>query len=110
MCAVSAVGDSWARRDSWPNYPSAIPWAPTVDTAVELIRISNEFAKYKKEHEAKYAKLLGDFKKMRQELEEAKTHDIREGNPDCEMDAKVAAIKKIAEVLNESLGTIFNKR
>lgn len=87
MCAVSMVGDDWTKRfperypSIWPNGPSQIP----VPYPTEAPISRKEFDKLKK-----------DVEQMKKELEAAKAQDVADGAPDCEMEDKVALLKKVA--------------
>lgn len=95
MCVVSMVGDDWSRRDKWPQWPRELPF-PNKDM--------NDIQELKARMVT-----LEIAVTMRTELEAAKQKDIDEGNPDCEMDDKVIILKKIADLLGETLDGIFPK-
>jgi hypothetical protein len=89
MCAVSAVGGYWQQQlPTYPSYPT-------------IINNPSEVSK-------------ADFDALRREVEElknllmaAKKFDDATGQPDCEMDEKVALIKKIAAIVGVDLGDVF---
>lgn len=98
MCTVSMVGDHY--RDFYPSrYPTwfqdSSPAAPAV--IVTPSSISRE------EFEA----LRRDVEDMKKLLVRAKEYDERNGEPHCEMDEKVALLKRIAEVVGIDLADVF---
>jgi hypothetical protein len=93
MCTVSAMGDEWGRTfpDRWPNvYPSP-------NTSTYIVPISRE------EFEA----LKSEVEALKRLLQEAKAFDEATGQPDCEMDEKVALIRKVAEFVGVDLEDVF---
>jgi hypothetical protein len=103
MCAVSAIGDDWTRRipgilPGWdpittPLYPHG-GFVPDPNHRIDELR--NDFEELKK-----------FVLQMREELLAAKAQDIAEGNPDCEMEEKVAFLKAFAEHFGVSLKDVF---
>jgi hypothetical protein len=53
--------------------------------------------------------LKKDVLEMKADLIKARAEDIKNGEPDCEMESKVALLKKIAEVVGVSLDEVFTK-
>lgn len=115
MCVVSAVGDDWTNRlpkdYPWifpdviptPPYPRSPP-APMSPPQIAFPEVSKQdFDKLKKE----VAALKKDVERMKKELEAAKKQDEAEGNPDCEMEEKVALLKKVAELVGVDLSDIW---
>ncbi len=103
MCTVSMVGDDirdrWSRRYPWierspqhPEWPN-VPLAP--NSAPQEVS-KQEFDALKREVE--------DLKAL---LARAKKYDEDNGEPDCEMDEKVALIKKVADLVGVDLSEIF---
>lgn len=104
MCVVSMVGDDWSNKDRWPQWPDSIPFPDRATvlesgTSFRLGQLEKELAELKKA-----------FAEMKAQLEAAKKQDIEEGNPDCEMDSKTIILKKIADLLGESLDGIFSEK
>lgn len=93
MCAVSMIGDEYAKQ--WPNWPQVIPFPPTNPINQGYVS-RKEFDELKEEMER--------IKKL---LEEAKKQDVAEGNADCQKDEKVAILQKIADALGVDLGDVF---
>lgn len=87
MCVVSMIGDDWRNRNfDWSDYFIKPDNSPTRE----------EFEALKKE--------LESLKKL---LKAAKIYDEETGQPNCEMDAKVDLIKKLAEIVGVDLEDIF---
>ncbi len=98
MCVVSMVSSDW-QNNRWPTIqPQQWP-NPLLNTypgglVPEISR--QEFDTLKQEIE--------ELKKL---LVAAKAYDKATGQPDCEMDSKVALIKGIANALGVDLGNVF---
>src|SRR4029077_15180212 len=103
MCTVSMIGDHY--RDKWKEYPwwvepytspyttpftpniSPPPLAPMIQKITEISRV--EFEALKKEVE--------ELKKL---LVRAKEYDEKNGEPNCEMDEKVAILRAVAKAVD----------
>jgi hypothetical protein len=99
MCVVSNVGDDWSRRSTWPQWPEQIPFpTPTPSpTPISIIGVSRQ----------EFDALKRQVEEMKRQLEKARAQDIREGNPDCEMEEKVSVLKQIAKAFDIELKEIF---
>jgi hypothetical protein len=104
MCTVSNVGDYWKDdfNKRWPNInpnvyplPDGTNW-PTTPAGVKPFNSQEEIAKLRKEMEELKLLLLA-----------AKRYDEQMGEPDCEMDDKVALIKKIAKLVGVDMRDVF---
>lgn len=113
MCIVSIVGDYY--KDKWwpngiPNLPILPPqpytdiedWRKTATTDIKIklqdTVTQDEFEKLKKEVE-----------EMKVLLQKAKDIDKATGQPDCEMESKVALLEAVAKAIGVDLGDIFMK-
>jgi hypothetical protein len=94
---VSNIGTGWGQ-----TYPQTYPWvqpyvtdplapAPTPDTVG------------REEFEA----LRNEIRELRKLLIAAKEYDQATGDPDCEMDEKVALIKKVADLVGVDISDVF---
>lgn len=95
MCIVSNVGDYYCREfpKRYPDwYPNTSPLIPVVPSGVS----QEEFDKLKKEVET-----------MRELLKMAKKIDEATGQPDCQMEEKVAMIRKLAELVGVDLENLL---
>jgi len=90
MCTVSMVMDHYRDNylERWPGMVPTQPFMPAVSR--------DEFEALKREIE--------DMKKL---LIRAKEYDERNGEPDCEMDEKVALIKQIAKFVGVDLDSVL---
>lgn len=100
MCFVSNIGRGW--NDTFPDrYPWVSPYtqpAPVPMPAVIPGVSQDEFNRLKREVE--------ELKKL---LAAAKAFDAATGQPDCEMDEKVALIKKVAEFVGVDLSDVLDE-
>lgn len=99
MCVVSMVGDHY--RDWFPEtYPNIKPYVQP--NGPSKIVIGNEITR------EEFDALKRDVEQMKALLERAKEYDEDNGEPDCEMDDKVALLKKIAELVGVDLHDVFD--
>lgn len=100
MCVVSMVGDDWTRR-----LPDQHPWIdPFREGSYPHPTPNNIYPEVSREE---FDKLKKDVEEMKKQLEKAKAQDIADGVPDCEMEEKVALLKKIAELVGVDLSTVW---
>ncbi len=99
MCTVSMVGDHY--RDLLPNkypwIPTDWPSSPNQTLPADYVPRS-EFEALKREIE--------DMKKL---LERAVAYDERNNEPHCEMEDKVALLKKVAAMVGVSLDDVLGE-
>lgn len=99
MCTVSNIGDGWGKTFP-PNHPWIQPYidpsSPPIPSPI-LIGVSRE------EFEA----LRKEVQELKKLLKAAKHFDEVTGQPDCEVDEKVALIKKIAEYVGVDLSDVL---
>jgi formate-dependent nitrite reductase cytochrome c552 subunit len=106
MCAVSMIGDHY--RDKWgkehpdwfkpsiiPNHPNPFTQFPTAMPSVT----KQEFDALKKE-----------VLEMKELLKRAIKYDEDNNEPHCEIDEKVALLKKVAEMVGIDLTDIFTPK
>ena len=94
MCAVSMVADHY--RDKF--YPM-----PLVQTTDNLLRTAFVAPVSRAEFDA----LKRDVEEMKALLRRAKKYDEDNGEPDCEMDEKVALIRRVADAVGVDLTEVF---
>lgn len=101
MCIVSNIGSRWGG-----TFPGRYPWIqPYVQPSPTPIPVTipgvsqEEFDRLKRE--------VVELKKL---LVAAKDFDTATGQPDCEVDEKVALIKRIAEFVGVDLGDVLNEK
>ncbi|TPJ86977.1 MULTISPECIES: hypothetical protein [unclassified Mesorhizobium] len=107
MCAVSMVGDHYNEKwhdQPWAKplqpfrvYPEGWPLTPTKVEAVPSVYVSKlEFDALKK-----------DVEEMKALLIRAKEYDERNNEPHCEIEDKVALLKRVAEAVGVDLSEVF---
>lgn len=107
MCTVSMVGDHyrdiWKQRDWYqPHFPMtpAIPMpGPNQTIVVQPPSISR----------AEFDELKREVTEMKALLKRAKEYDERNGEPNCEMDEKMAILRKVAELVGVKLDDVLGK-
>lgn len=91
MCIVSMVGDDFTRRlpkdYPWVPSPSDKDWPEKYKKIIETIE------------ESEVSKLRKEVKELKKLIKAAKIYDKETGQPDCEVEEKVALIRKLAELL-----------
>ena len=98
MCLVSGVGDQWSRKEAWPDWPQIYPFPPQPNG----IPITSPLIT-----RAEFDQLKREVEQMKSELEAARAQDIADGNPDCEMEEKVAILKATAKAFGVDLNGVF---
>lgn len=100
MCVVSMIGDHFGDKfrnpQQWPGLqPYVQPHAPMAPTSPVILPppISRE------EFEA----LKKEVEEMRVLLRRAKIYDEQNGEPDCEIEEKMALLRRVAQLVGVSL-------
>lgn len=96
MCAVSNIGDQYSQR--WPN-GNPFQGNPFGGFGGLGGVTREEFEQLRKE-----------VIEMKRLLLDAKAKDIAEGNPDCEMEAKVKILRAVADAVGISLDEVFGPK
>lgn len=100
MCIVSNIGDGW--RDTFPErYPWMQPYVqplPLTPIPVSIPGVSKE----------EFDRLKREVEELRKLLSAAKAFDAATGQPNCEVDEKVALIKRIAEYVGVDLRDVLD--
>ena len=93
MCVVSMIGDHY--REKWePQFPQN-PVQPY------------QVFPYNPPSRYEFDELKKEVLEMKELLKRAKKYDEETGQKDCEMEDKVALLKKVAEMVGVSLDDIF---
>ncbi len=106
MCATSFVGDHY--RDMWtpkPWFPNAVP--NTIPGSVQPL---GQPILQQQVTRAEFEELKRQVLEMKDLLKRAKEYDARTGQPDCEMDEKMAILRKVAEMVGVDLGDVIPQR
>ncbi len=98
MCTVSNIGTGWGG-----TFPGRYPWIqpyvpPYTPIPVTIPGVSKD----------EFDRLKREVLELRKLLAAAKAFDAATGQPDCEVDEKVALIKRIAEFVGVDLGDVFD--
>lgn len=102
MCTVSNIGSGWG--DTFPErYPWFQPYVPYV--APELPPIPAVIPGVSQDE---FNRLKREVEELRKLLAAAKEFDAATGQPDCEMDEKVALIKRVAEYVGVDLKDLLD--
>lgn len=81
MCVVSMIGDHYTER--WQPYQTVTTWPAVTREEFDALR--------------------RDVLEMKELLRRAKRYDIDHGEPDCEIEDKVALLRKVAEAVGVDL-------
>lgn len=106
MCVVSMIGDHY--HDKWKDFPwtspNQLPQQPfnqptkTLTDYLKPAPTKQEFDALKKEVE-----------EMKELLKKAVAYDERNNEPHCEIEEKIATLKRMAEFAGISLDDVFKK-
>lgn len=89
MCTISMIGDHYDDKWKAPDYRDLIQRLPDNVTRFE------------------YDALKKEVEEMKALLKRAKIYDEQNNEKDCEVESKVATLKKIAELMGVDLSEIF---
>lgn len=94
MCVVSMIGDHY--NDKWKTVPNNWPnMYPPLNSSVT---------------KAEFEALRQEVLEMKQLLIKAVEYDKRTNQPHCEMEEKIATLKRIADLVGVDLEEVFGKR
>lgn len=100
MCSVSVVSQYW--QDQLPNQPYWQHLPGTINPGLGGL-VPPPITRFE------FEQLRNDVNELKELLKAAKKFDDATGQPDCEMEEKVAVIKAIAEMVGVDLSEIFGK-
>jgi hypothetical protein len=103
MCAVSTIGDDYTKK--WPNNPLN-PWGPS-DPLLPPYEPLGPFSLGCPVNRVEFEMLKNEVQELKKLLEAAKKFDEATGQKDCEMEEKVAFLKKLAEFVGVDLTEVF---
>lgn len=107
MCVVSMVGDhykdKWGDQEWWKRtYPSIPPFNPNTPSIPQQLIPSVS--------RAEFEELKREVEEMKKLLIRAAEYDKRNNEPNCEMEDKVALLKKVAEMVGVDLKEVFGEK
>jgi hypothetical protein len=101
MCVVSMIGDhyndKWKNFDPLKNWPQSPSPQPSTTQTYYPPAVSRE----------EFDKLKAEVEEMKKLLIKAKIYDEQNNEPNCEMEDKIALLKRVAEMVGVSLDDIF---
>ncbi len=102
MCAVSMVGDYYTKK--WPEPTNPFPQLPYPGYGV-----GPKTTGYVPSgpSQAEFDALKKEVMEMRELLKRAKAYDEATGQKDCEMEDKVAVLRKVADLVGVDLSEVF---
>lgn len=96
MCVYSMIGDHY--NDKWrEQYPWAVQ--PVTDTNINVT--------YPPVSREEFDELKKDVKEMKELLKRAKIYDAEHGQPDCQIEEKIALLRRVAELVGIDLGDVL---
>lgn len=102
MCVVSMIGDFYS--DKWKQ-PKSFPPDPTEQINIlDLMKFPNSTISREE-----FESLKREVLEMKELLKRAVEYDKRNNEPHCEMEEKVALLKKVAEYVGVTLEDVFPK-
>ncbi len=91
MCVVSMIADDW-QRDILPTHPWATP---------------NHYPNALPPSRAEFDALRAELERLKKELLAGKAQDAANGEPDCEMEDKIAILRELASMLDVDFTGVF---
>jgi len=126
MCVVSAIGNDYSKRlpekypnqpwdthpTSWPSFPNdpfddPFTGPPVSYPNITISPLPTDAEKIK-ELQDQIAELKKDMEEVKKVLLVAKKYDEDNNEPHCEMDEKVALLKKVAAFVGVDLSEVFD--
>lgn len=101
MCAVSMISDHYMNKFNQNPYNPYNNLGGGSAGGSSNISLSNPVSRIE------FDELKKDIIEMKELLKRAVEYDKRTGQPDCEMKEKVAALKRISEIVGVSLEDVF---
>jgi hypothetical protein len=95
------VGEHYTEK--WkPYWPDLTPLAPNAPPGMPMP--TRDITR------AEFDALKRDVEEMKALLKRAKEYDERNGEPDCEVDEKMALLRRVAEAVGISLDDVIGKK
>src|SRR5690348_12357929 len=99
MCVVSAVGDYW--QDQLPHKPYWPSVGPAINDPATILHLITR---------VEFDALKKDVEELKKLLLAAKRYDEAAGEPNCEMEEKIALIRKVADLVGVNVDDVFGRR
>lgn len=99
MCVVSMVGDYYNDKWTWPRPATPVPTTDTVTNIFNNVEVSRE----------EFDKLKAEVLEMKELLKRAKIYDEENDQHDCEQEAKIELLRKVADAVGVDLDEIFGR-
>jgi len=106
MCVVSFVGDSFGQK-WYPSFQQPNPYVAPIDPEKFMDKTITNIWKGDQVSKEEFEALKKEVEFMKQMLIKAKIYDEKNNEPNCEMEDKVALLKKIAELVGVDLTEVF---
>jgi hypothetical protein len=110
MCVVSMAGEWYRDRINEPYWQPVQPWLPP--QPYQVFEVSppvtrEELEKFKADLGSKFDELKKMMEEAKDLLTRAKEYDEKNNEPECEMEDKVAILKRLAELVGVDLSAVF---
>lgn len=103
MCVVSMVGDHY--RDKWmPKFPDMPSWPDYVPHPGKFEPLEPFIPAITRQE---FDQLKRDVEEMKALLKRAKEYDERNNEPDCEVEEKMALLRKVARMVGVDLDDVI---
>ena len=110
MCCVSNMGDMYRDKFSDPRWTPKPIWDDSVQPFTPFTPLNPILKDPSQVTREEFDLLKKAVEEMRDVLMAAKKYDEATGQPDCEMDDKVALLKKVAEMVGVDLSSVFGPK
>lgn len=106
MCTVSMVGDFYGDKFKQPDYRDILKQIPQNPLSGNTQTITFHEGVTKAQFEA----LKKEVEDMKQLLIRAKIYDEKNNEPNCELESKMAMLRKIADLVGINLDDVINPK
>lgn len=113
MCVVSMIGDHYGDKFNHPDWqrilqPATLPGVPS-DVFRTPGSLPNQTKSLVPVDKTEFEALRKEVLEMKELLKKAVEYDKRNNEPHCELEEKVALLKKVAEVFGVDLSEVFKQ-
>jgi len=106
MCVVSNTGDYWGQRlHPWSPYTPPLPYIPPAQMPDITKIVINPTGPTKDD----FDNLKKEVQIMKEQLARAKEYDKANGEPDCEIEDKMAFLREVAKLVGIDLDEVLKK-